>query len=81
MEWDDFIKLPSRLSAEPRTQAERDLLLARVTEQGFIDDYMGVRISSTRKRFRVEDAIVWNLIDTQGIYRGQAAVLYRWSFL
>ena len=28
--WDEFIRLPSRLSAEPLVQAERDRLLARV---------------------------------------------------
>lgn len=81
MEWGDFIQLPSRLSAEQVTQKERDRLLARVTEQGYIDDYRGVRISSAGKPFMVEDAIVWNLIDEEGIYRGQAAVLYKWSTL
>lgn len=81
MEWDDFIQLPSRLSAEQVTQKERDRLLERVTEQGYINDYRGVRISSTGKRFMVEDAIVWNMIDDAGIYRGQAAVLYKWSEL
>jgi hypothetical protein len=79
MKWDDFIKLPSRLSAEQGTQKERDQLLARVAENGYIDDYNGVRISSTGKRFMVEDAIVWNMRDDDGIYRGQAAILYRWS--
>src|SRR6056300_1760377 len=39
MKWDDFIKLPSRLSAEQGTQKERDQLLARVAENGYIDDY------------------------------------------
>lgn len=81
MEWDDFIQLPSRLSAEQVTQKERDRLLARVTEQGYIDDYKGVRISSTGKRFVVEEAIVWNLLDDEGIYRGQAAALYKWRWL
>ena len=37
--WDEFIRLPSRLSAEPLIQAERDRLLARVRTHGFIDDY------------------------------------------
>lgn len=81
MEWDDFIKLPSRLSAEQVAQEERNRLLARVNEFGFIDDYKGVRISSTGKRFMVEDAIVWNLLDVEGIYRGQAAALYKWRWL
>lgn len=81
VEWDDFVKLPSRFSAEEQNRDERERLLARVTEFGYIDDYRGVRISSTGKRFLVEDAIVWNMIDEQGVYRGQAAVLYKWSTL
>ena len=37
--WDEFIRLPSRLSVEPLVQAERGQLLARVRAHGFIDDY------------------------------------------
>jgi hypothetical protein len=81
MTWADFTKLPSRLSAEPVTREEREKLLARVRQHGFIKDYKGVRVSSSGKRFLVEDAIVWNMIDDNGVYRGQAAVLYEWSTL
>ncbi len=42
-----FTALPSRLSAEPANQEERAALLERVTRQGFVDDYRGIRI--TRK--------------------------------
>jgi hypothetical protein len=81
MKWNVFTKLPSRLSAEPHTREEREKLLARVRKYGFIEDYKGVRVSSSGKRFLVEDSIVWNLIDENGTYRGQAAVLYKWSTL
>lgn len=81
MKWDDFTKLPSRLSAEQQIREEREKLLERVTQYGFIEDYKGVRVSSSGKRFFVEDAIVWNMIDGNGIYRGQAAVLFKWSKL
>ena len=80
-DWESFTKLPSRHSAEAQTQEERNRLLTKVTENGFIDDYQGVRISSSGKRFFVENAIVWNLFDKNGIYQGQAAVLYEWSML
>lgn len=81
MKWVDFINMPSRLSAEQQIREEREHLLARVTEYGFIEDYKGVRISSSGKRFLVEDSIVWNMIDVNGTYRGQAAVIYKWSKL
>ncbi|MDD5322930.1 MAG: MEKHLA domain-containing protein [Methylococcales bacterium] len=51
LSWEDFVHLPSRLSAEPVNPAERDRLLAEVTEKGNIDHYEGFRISSTGKDF------------------------------
>ncbi len=79
MTWSDFTKLPSRLSAEQQVREERERLLERVAQFGFIDDYKGVRVSSSGKRFLVEDAIVWNLIDEAGTHHGQAAVLFKWT--
>jgi hypothetical protein len=81
MTWNDFTNLPSRLSAEQQIREEREKLLERVTQYGFIDDYKGVRVSSSGKRFLVEDAIVWNLTDENNSYRGQAAALLKWSEL
>ncbi|MEM8643062.1 MAG: MEKHLA domain-containing protein [Cyanobacteria bacterium P01_G01_bin.54] len=79
--WAQLLQVPSRTSAEPLNQAERQRLLTRVTEQGYIDDYSGVRISATGRRFLIRAAIVWNLIDAQGQYQGQAAVFDQWCFL
>lgn len=68
-----FVGMPSRLSAEAPLRGERQLLLDRVSRDGFIDDYAGVRISATGRRFRIEGAVVWNLVDGEGVPRGQAA--------
>jgi hypothetical protein len=81
MGWSAFTNLASRKSAEPVDRAERERLIARVSKHGFIDDYKGVRISSTGNRFMIEDATVWNIVDERGEYFGQAAVFYRWSEL
>jgi len=81
MDWAAFTKLPSRLSAEAPIRAERDALLQRVTEHGYIDDYSGVRISSSGKRFLIEQATVWNLMDGEGAYCGQAAMFGVWRML
>jgi hypothetical protein len=70
---EEFTVMPSRLSAEALQRDERQTLLDRVTREGFIDDYAGVRISATGRRFRIERAVVWNLIDSGGYRHGQAA--------
>jgi hypothetical protein len=74
-----FVRMPSRLSAEPVDRAERAALLDRVTRDGFIDDYAGVRVSATGRRFRIERATVWNLIDQAGVLQGQAAAFSQWT--
>ena len=76
---DRFTAMPSRLSAEPLHQSERQALLDRVTAQGFIDDYSGNRIAADGSRFRVEAATVWNLIEADGGIHGQAATFDRWT--
>lgn len=81
MDWATLLTHPSRHSAEPENRAERTRLLKLVTEHGYIDDYRGIRVSSTGRRFRIDEAIIWNLIDEQGVYRGQAAALYKWAEL
>jgi|SRR6478735_2464946 len=74
-----FTRLPSRYSAEPLARKERDALLARVHQRGFIDDYAGVRISASGQRFRIENAVVWNLLDEHGQLHGQAATFEHWQ--
>lgn len=81
MNWSEFVRLPSRLSAEAVLQDERNRLLQRVAEHGFIDDYSGVRISSSGKRFLINYATVWNLQDSDGCYCGQAAMFSNWQLL
>jgi hypothetical protein len=69
-----FIGMPSRLSAEAPLREERAALLEQVSRDGFIDDYAGIRISARGTRFRIENAVVWNLIDAAGAMHGQAAM-------
>jgi hypothetical protein len=76
-----FAALPSRLSAEPGSRAERAELLARVARDGFMADYSGVRVSAGGKRFRIRRATVWNLIDDHGRVHGQAAAFADWTAL
>ena len=60
---------------------ERARLLDRVTRDGWINDYEGVRISATGKRFRISNAAVWNLTDIRGNALGQAAAFTDWTYV
>jgi hypothetical protein len=79
MTWEQLTRTPSRHTAEPVSQDERARMLRLVEEQGFYDRYRGVRISATGRRFLVEDAIVWTVMDEGEKRVGQAATFSRWS--
>jgi hypothetical protein len=81
MSWQRLTQTPSRLTAEPVNQAERAGMLARARERGYIDNYRGVRITATGRRFLVEQAIVWNVVDGSRGRIGQAATFSQWTWL
>lgn len=78
---EQFIGLPSRFSAEPIEQAKREQFMRAVTRKGFVEGYEGVRIGATGRRFRIEDATVWNVNSRMGHPLGQAATFARWTWL
>jgi len=73
--WDELTALPSRLSAEAPERAARENFLRQVAEKGYVDNYEGIRISKSGKRFPIANVTVWQLIDADGVIRGQAARL------
>ncbi|RLS33741.1 MAG: MEKHLA domain-containing protein [Planctomycetota bacterium] len=79
MPWEDLVRTPSRLTAEPGHRDERARLLERTRRDGFVDDYAGIRIARSGRRFRIEQAIVWNLVDAAGVVWGQAATFEGWT--
>jgi hypothetical protein len=79
--WDELITMPSRLTAQALEQTERSRLLSQVAAQGYIDDYRGIRITKSGRRFLIERATVWNLLDESGGCYGQAATFSEWRFL
>ncbi len=81
MAWEEITRLPSRYSAEPLAREERARLLQRVEHYGYVDDYSGIRIAKDGRRFMIQDATVWNLIDEKGARRGQAAMIREWAEL
>ncbi|MBB2693288.1 UNVERIFIED_ORG: hypothetical protein GGI63_004165 [Rhizobium esperanzae] len=76
--WDEFITLPSRLSAEQPDRAERQRLLDAVTRDGFVDNGRGLRVAKSGRRFWVDNFTVWQLIDEAGKRLGQAAIFSSW---
>jgi hypothetical protein len=81
MSWEELTRTPSRLTAEAPNREERARLLEAVTRHGFIDNYSGVRISKNGRRFRIDQATVWNLLTADGQPAGQAALFLHWEFL
>ncbi|ASC70736.1 hypothetical protein XM38_016810 [Halomicronema hongdechloris C2206] len=81
LNWDRFTQTPSRHTAEPMHRQERTNMLAQLEAQGYVDNYRGVRISSQGRRFYIERAIIWNVVDDTGKRVGQAATFKEWQFL
>jgi len=76
---ENLVRMASRLSAEAPGRAERARLLDQVARRGFIADYAGVRVATSGRRFRIEQATVWNLADASGQVHGQAAAFASWT--
>lgn len=74
-----LLEMPSRKTAEPLHRDERARLLQKTQEQGFVDDYRGIRIGTHGDRFLIEKAIVWNVMDESGTQCGQAATFDQWQ--
>jgi hypothetical protein len=81
LSWQELTQTPSRLTAAAVHRDERARLLEAVTRHGFIDDYRGVRVSQSGRRFLIENATVWNLLDEAGAPYGQAATFSGWKYV
>jgi hypothetical protein len=79
--WEQLVKTPSRLTAESVNRAEREWMLEQARTRGYLDTYRGVRISSTERRFLVENAVVWNVVGAGWRRVGQAATFSQWTWL
>jgi PAS domain S-box-containing protein len=73
--WAELTALPSRLSAEAPERQEREDFLQRVSRDGFVENYRGMRVTKSGERFWIEGVTVWQLIDENGNRHGQAALL------
>jgi hypothetical protein len=81
MDWQTLTQTPSRLTAEPINQRDRAKLLAQAKEKGYIDHYRSIRISSTGRRFWIENVTLWTVLDETNQPCGQAATFATWTFI
>lgn len=81
MNWEQLIQTPSRNTTEPLSREEREALLKEANLKGYITNYGGIRISSTGKRYLIQNITLWNLFDSKGEYCGQAATFSHWQKL
>jgi hypothetical protein len=80
LSWEEFTQMPSRKTAQEVVQQERNRLLAQTARQGF-SHFSGVRITSTGRRFEIQDGILWNMVDEENQLLGQAAVYSKCKFV
>lgn len=79
--WDEFLRLPSRLSAAPGQQRDRNRFLAQVAEQGYSSQYSGIRVDKGGRSFRIENVALWNFSDEVTGLKGQAACFDSWTYV
>lgn len=75
----EFIGMPSKFSAKPDHRDARLKMMVQAKEMGVagvITGYSGERVHKSGKIFKIEDGIIWNLVDNEKIV-GQAALLPR----
>ena len=73
--WEQLTCMPSRQTAEPGLDTEeRAEFMHQVSEFGVVEGYNGVRISADgTRRFKIKDAVVWNVHNDADELIGQAA--------
>ena len=79
--WEELIKLPSRLSAEVKQQEDRLKMMKEIKKTGYAKGYSGTRITKTGKRIKIGDTTIWNLLGPNSQFSGQAALIKTFEYL
>ena len=56
-------------------QGERELLMNKVKQDGFVGDYRRIRIASSGRRFWIDRPTIWNVVDETGNYQGAGGIV------
>lgn len=82
MSWEELTQTPSYKTAiNSEEVTKRQQMLEQVKTQGYTNNYSGIRQSKTGKKFFISNGTIWNLIDENYQYWGQAATFEHWQFL
>jgi hypothetical protein len=76
--WQEMVGMPSRLTAEPAERQARAAALNLAQRREAIEGYGGIRIDSRGRRFQIEGARLWTIMDGAGQACGQAAAFASW---
>lgn len=76
--WSGMVGLPSRFSARQRDRRQRQEALELARRQQVLTGYGGERVASSGRRFQIRGARLWNLLDAERRYHGQAACFGDW---
>jgi len=79
--WDEMVGMPSQLTAEPSERASRQTALTAAQQQSAFRGYRGIRINRHGRRFQINNARLWTLLDPAGGSSGQAACFSSWWWL
>ena len=73
--WDEMIGVHSSVSASKSSQSDRNKMLKEVARIGFVEDYKGTRMAFDGSLFQINDAIIWNIVDSKNNSQGQAVLI------
>jgi hypothetical protein len=84
--WEDFTKMPSRKSVREIGEGNeetqlRQSLLEEALAKGFVDNYAGIRTSTTGKRFQIDNVTLWTVLNEDKQRCGQAAMFSKWYYI
>lgn len=81
LSFEEFVCFPSRNTADADQQNLRNALLQEVLDKGFIENYSGIRVSKSGKKFIIENATVFQVYDLNGRNIAQAVVFTNWKYI
>jgi MEKHLA domain len=81
LSWDNFTVMPSRQTVRDVELEDREKLLKEAATKGFVKNYSGIRSANSGKRFYIENVILWNVLDENNQYCGQAAMFWKWKYV